>query len=393
MVFFYSQVFARLFHGGNMSVKRQFIFSLAFLLTLTSCVSSRRDKDDDKAPTPVKEPISDVVPIEDNDDNDDTTDPVVVTPLPIENENGPRIVVISDLNGSYGSTKYDARITKAIGKIIEIKPDLVLVTGDMVAGQKAGLNYKGMWEAFEKVVTIPLSHHNIPVFVTPGNHDASAYKGYEGERKIYKEVWAKYQQNFLNNSGVSFVSMDNYPFYYSFKVDNSLFISLDATTTNQITGTQRTWLLEQVSASNEEIKHKVIFTHMPMHPVAQNRENDYIRDPSNELFKQLKTAGVNLFLSGHHHAYYPGVYDGVRMLSQSCLGSGPRKLIGGNAAAEYSFSMVDFEEKIKVDAYKSPDYKTPVSRQNLVKSIKSPKGGQLERDDIVFKTDFSIGDI
>ncbi|WP_217362476.1 hypothetical protein, partial [Ruegeria arenilitoris] len=37
-----------------------------------------------------------------------------------------RIVVISDLNGSYGSVKYDARVGKAIKRIIEIDPDLVI---------------------------------------------------------------------------------------------------------------------------------------------------------------------------------------------------------------------------------------------------------------------------
>lgn len=371
------------------------VLSLALIINLASCVSTKPSEEpvasnpvSDTAPTLPDNPSEPVLePIEPPAQTPVDDIPIVVSPVA-----NSRIVIISDLNGSYGSTKYDSRITKAINKIIEIKPDLVLVTGDMVAGQKSGLNYKAMWKAFEAAVTIPLSNHGIALFVTPGNHDASAYSGFEGERKIYKEVWSAYQEKFLNTSGIEFVSMDNYPFYYSFKLNNTLFVSLDANTTTQITGNQKTWLLTQVNVASD-VSHKVIFSHMPMHPVAQGRENDYIRDPGNELFKTLKANGVDLFLSGHHHAYYPAVYDGVRMVSQSCLGSGPRKMIGGNSVAEYSFTMVDLEDKIFVDAYKYPDYKTPVSRSSLVKQIKSPKGANLVRDDIALIKDYSIGDI
>ena len=46
------------------------------------------------------------------------------------------VVVISDLNGSYGSVRYDARVKNAVARIIEMDPDLVISTGDMVAGQR-----------------------------------------------------------------------------------------------------------------------------------------------------------------------------------------------------------------------------------------------------------------
>ncbi|WP_217362466.1 hypothetical protein, partial [Ruegeria arenilitoris] len=36
------------------------------------------------------------------------------------------VIVISDLNGSYGSVVYSPRVGKAIKRIIEIDPDLVI---------------------------------------------------------------------------------------------------------------------------------------------------------------------------------------------------------------------------------------------------------------------------
>ena len=49
------------------------------------------------------------------------------------------IAVITDLNGSYGSTRYHARVDAAVAAIIELQPDVVLSAGDMVAGQRQPL--------------------------------------------------------------------------------------------------------------------------------------------------------------------------------------------------------------------------------------------------------------
>ena len=59
-----------------------------------------------------------------------------------------------------------------------LRPDLVLVTGDMVAGQRAGLDYGAMWAGWHRAVTDPLRAAGIPMAVTPGNHDASGYAQY-----------------------------------------------------------------------------------------------------------------------------------------------------------------------------------------------------------------------
>ena len=113
-----------------------------------------------------------------------------------------KVIVISDLNQSYGSTKYSKEVSLAVKKIIKISPDIVLTTGDHVAGQKRGLDYESMWDSFHKVVTIPLINNNIPLAVTPGNHDASAYSGFRVEREIYKKQWKnkfKAKLNYIDN--------------------------------------------------------------------------------------------------------------------------------------------------------------------------------------------------
>ena len=100
-----------------------------------------------------------------------------------------RVAVISDLNGSYGSTRYSPRVAAAVDRIIALAPDLVISTGDMVAGQRRPVlsepEVRAMWEAFHAEVTEPLNRVGIPLVVTPGNHDASAYGGFEAERAIF----------------------------------------------------------------------------------------------------------------------------------------------------------------------------------------------------------------
>ena len=54
-----------------------------------------------------------------------------------------RVVVVSDLNESYGSTRYSPAVDEAVCQTIALAPDVVISTGDMVAGQR--LNRK-QWD-------------------------------------------------------------------------------------------------------------------------------------------------------------------------------------------------------------------------------------------------------
>jgi hypothetical protein len=69
-------------------------------------------------------------------------------------------VVISDLNGAYGSTDYDPEVDQAIALMPFWNPDLVLCSGDMIAGQRTSLTrvqIQAMWAAFDRHVAAPLT--------------------------------------------------------------------------------------------------------------------------------------------------------------------------------------------------------------------------------------------
>ena len=286
-----------------------------------------------------------------------------------------KVIVISDLNGSYGSKNYEKSVFQAVSKIAEINPDMVLVTGDMVAGQKKGLDYFGMWDAFHQAVTIPLRKFNIPLAVTPGNHDGSGELGFKLERDIYVQQWKKYKPK------VEYLNQDFFPHYYSFKKNDILFISLDATMVGSLHQKQKQWVVSQLELY-QNFRHIVVFGHIPIFAVVAKKSSEILADL--ELQEIFRRYGVDLYLSGHHHAYYPGYYDGVRHVSQACLGGGPRKLIGQESVSKKSFTEIIFRDdgSISVEAYAAPNFSQKIDRLTLPKSIKH-KSFELMRDDLL----------
>ena len=291
---------------------------------------------------------------------------------------GLRVAVVSDLNGSYGSTRYEASVDAAVSRILALEPDLVLSTGDMVAGQRkphlTRAEVERMWKAFHRHVSDPLAAAGIPLAVTPGNHDGSAYHGFALERRIYAEQWAP------RRPAIDFVDDTHYPFHYAFAAGGVLFVSLDATTVGPLPDTQMAWLRDLLSEHGERYDQRVAFSHVPLWPVAQRRERDFIGDP--ELERLLQDADVDLYLSGHHHAFYPGHKDGIHHVSQSCLGAGPRKLIGTSERAPRSFTLIELGGKRpRLTAFQAPHFTRPVDWNRLPRGIRT-RAAELTRADL-----------
>ena len=68
-----------------------------------------------------------------------------------------------------------------------------------------------------------------------------------------------------------------------------------------------------------------------------------IGDP--KLEAMLNEHDVNMFVSGHHHAYYPGKRGQLLLLSTPCLGAAARPLIGTeDRGAKGLVSLIIFED-------------------------------------------------
>lgn len=283
-----------------------------------------------------------------------------------------QVAVISDLNGSYGSTTYGSEVHAAVAALVADPPDVVLVTGDMVAGQQSGLDYPAMWRGFHSAVTTPLTDAGIPVAVTPGNHDASGYSGYAAERAEYARQWD------ARVPAVTMVDATNYPFRYAFTVRDTLFVSLDATTIGPLSSSQRAWVDDVLATP---AAHRIVFAHVPIHAFTVGRETEILDDDALEDI--LVSHGVDLFVSGHHHGYYPGRHGDLRVVSMACTGSGSRALIGTSDTSPKSILRftLDTTGIADLDAYGGSRFTSPIARSTLPTRVGSGAGA-VTRDDL-----------
>lgn len=268
-----------------------------------------------------------------------------------------RLMVISDLNGPYGSITYDPEVEKAMNLIPFWQPDMVVCSGDMVAGQDLTLTeekMRAMWAGFDQYVASPLRAMKMPYGFTVGNHDASSAQGIGGsflfqkERDITQEYWDVPD----HDPGVEFVDRFEFPFYYSFKFDDIFFIAWDGSS-HLIPEDKLAWV-ESALASPEaqQAKMRILLGHLPLYSVAvgRNQPGEVMNEPE-KLQDMLEKYDVHTYISGHHHAYYPAHKGDLQLLHMGILGSGPRPLIDSNLPPWKALTLVDVD-------FDSPDLTT-----------------------------------
>ncbi len=306
-----------------------------------------------------------------------------LTSIASEKEPLLRIAVISDLNRSYGTIGYDPPVHAAIKRVIELQPDIVLCTGDMIAGQRTApkldrKRLEAMWQAFHETVTLPLRAAGIPFAPAPGNHDASASPGFQLERDVYLEQWQK------NKSELLLIDGGSYPFNYGFMVKGVLFAALDATAAGSLPSVQMQWLGKMLDTIGQKSMERILFGHLPIWSITAGRERGILRDGN--LERLLLKHSVNVYLSGHQHGFYPFFHNGQYYVGQAALGSGQRRLIGDKIRSSRSFTFIEIgvDGTWNVTAYTGADFKETVKRFTLPTQI-SYNGITIIRDDIEIK--------
>ncbi len=269
-------------------------------------------------------------------------------------QNAVRILVISDLNSSYGSTSYSEEVTSVIGQLDSIRPDIILCAGDMVAGQKKSLTedqVQAMWAGFEKNILVPVNRLQIPFGFTVGNHDASP--SFKLDRTLAENFWKER----AGQTNLEFVDSTHYPFYYSYRKDHVFFISWDAAG-SQVPSEVYAWMGKQLkSKAARKAGLRILLGHLPLYPIVEgkNRPGEIIASADAAL-AFMKNNHIDLYISGHQHAYFPAKKNGVRLLNAGAVGDGPRKLIGHPADPRKAFTIFE----VPVRNPKDFEYRTQV---------------------------------
>ena len=298
-----------------------------------------------------------------------------------------RIAIISDLNSAYGSTNYLPEVAQGIALLPDWQPDLVLCGGDMVAGQSLDLSstqIEAMWAAFDEKILAPIRTAQIPFAATIGNHDGSSYRN-NGEfvYVLDRQETAKYWSGHQSDTGITFVEAAAFPFHYSFKQNNIFYLIWDASSAN-IPAEQVDWANRALSSPEAQSADlRIVMGHLPLYAVAQNRDRPgEFLNQADELRALLEQHQVHTYISGHHHAYFPGQVGQLNTLHAGALGSGPKALLSSTAAPFQTLTIMDLFLDTASTVYTTYNMNTMavVDPQTLPSAITGPNGREQRQN-------------
>jgi hypothetical protein len=131
---------------------------------------------------------------------------------------------------------------------------------------------------------------------------------------------------------------------------------------------QHAWL-ESILERTEDIEMKVVYGHLPLVPFAEERQREILADA--RLERLLNTHDVDVMFSGHHHAYYPGRRGDLRLVGLSCLGGGPRSLLGTDRPSPHSAVVLQIEAdgSVTIEAHHGPEMQRTIDHSDLPRSL------------------------
>ena len=282
------------------------------------------------------------------------------------------IAFISDLNGRYGSSTYDSRVTDAIETIIQLQPDLVISTGDMVAGQRQPrLDVDAldrMWRGFTQTVTDPLSRNGIPILVTPGNHDGSGFPEFALEQERFAIEWAPRMPE------LEILSGSEWPRRYAARMGMVLLVAFDGTRPGALPNAERLFVAQMLQKYGGTASATLVYSHLPMWPFTKGREHEILNDPA--LLELLHRNGVDVYASGHHHAFFAGTDDaGMVHVGNGALGGNARAFSGEKERQPYSFTVLGLANgTVIISSRFAPGFETEIPASDLPAKITGPLG-------------------
>jgi 3',5'-cyclic AMP phosphodiesterase CpdA len=227
-----------------------------------------------------------------------------------------RIAQISDIH--CGELSFDQKMMTAnVRRINEMRPDLVVVAGDLTA---AGYE----WEFLE--ASRWLDQIDFPKIVVPGNHD-SRNVGYIHFETHFGKRFRRYRQEFpperavrLRASGFTAVAVDS---------------SEPDLNEGRVGREHYAWISDQFDEPND-IKIFVIHHHLVSIP-GTGRERNIITD-AGDVLAELTQLDIDVVLSGHKHVPY---FWGINGMLVCNSGTASTRRVRGRTPPSWNELQVD----------------------------------------------------
>ena len=163
-------------------------------------------------------------------------------------------------------------------------PSFVISVGDTIQG----LNDKTAdqeWRDVQRILP------QIPLYLTPGNHD----------------IWSDLSEKL-------FRKYSGHPLHYSFDHEQAHFTILDNSRADQFSAAELAWLESDLRA-HEKQPVKFVVSHRPSWIV-----DILLKNPHNAVHQLAKKYGVQYVISGHVHQMIHSNFEGIEYLSMPSAG-------------------------------------------------------------------------
>lgn len=176
-----------------------------------------------------------------------------------------------------------------------LKPDFVIVTGDLVQHRGNKDEIATFFRHFKKF------DPTIPLYCVPGNHDLTHTS----------ESIKEYQQRFGKD-------------YYAFTVKKDRFLVLNSVlfgpkaTKAKATAKQWAWFEKELKqAKSDKARYTIVFLHHPLFALTPNEPDGYYNiplKPRRRLFHLFEQHGVDAVFAGHFHRNTVNQHRGIEYI-------------------------------------------------------------------------------
>ena len=222
----------------------------------------------------------------------------------VKPEGGKTVIVqLSDPQFGYWSdnremTREIEACGEAVRRINRLKPDLVVVTGDLVNRYDDA----EQWRAFDSVISG--LDKQIKVVCLPGNHDQKI-SGDKVDCTVFKEHYGADR--------------------FALALKGNLLLGINSSYIKHCDPeqepAQKAWLEEQLGKSDAKVK--ILFTHHPffLHEIDEKDGYPVIgRSQRHSYFELFERGGLKAVYAGHLHGEAQGNYNGIEMTTTAAAG-------------------------------------------------------------------------
>lgn len=217
-------------------------------------------------------------------------------------------------------------------------------------------------------MTEPLSHKGIPLLITPGNHDGSGYAEFALEQERFNAQWA------VRIPELELLPGSEWPRRYAARMGTLLLLTFDGTRPGALPPGELAFITRMLEQYGAEASATLVFSHLPMWPLAKGREHEIIDD--RDLLNVMHRYGVDVFASGHHHAFFAGIDDmGMVHLGNGALGGNARAYTGEKRRQPHSFTLLTLaNDTIIITSRAAPGFEGSVPLEDVPPTLSGPLG-------------------